>query len=43
MPVAIRQSQMDRVLIFMSAEERASLLNEYTLVDRNAADYQAYL
>jgi ATP-binding cassette subfamily B protein len=42
-PVAIRQSQMEAVFIFMSAEDRAGVLDEYTLVDRNAAEYQTYL
>ena len=42
-PLAIRQSQMDRVFIFMSAEEKASVLNDYTLVAQNSADYEAYL
>ena len=40
-PLAIRQSQMD--FIFMSAEEKASVLNDYTLVAQNSADYEAYL
>jgi ATP-binding cassette subfamily B multidrug efflux pump len=34
-PVAIRQSEMDRVVIFMSAEDKASVLNDYTLIDQN--------
>ncbi len=42
-PVAIRQSQMDRVFIFMSAEDQASVLNEYTLIDQNVPDYETYL
>jgi len=42
-PLAIRQSQMDKAFIFMSADEKASLLNDYTLIDQNSADYAAYL
>ncbi|MDX1379151.1 MAG: ABC transporter ATP-binding protein, partial [Anaerolineales bacterium] len=39
-PEAIRQVQMDRVLIFIDADEKASLLAAYTLVDKNSTDYE---
>ena len=42
-PVAIRQSEMDRVVIFMSAEDKASVLNDYTLIDQNSPDYGTYV
>jgi len=42
-PVAIRQSEMDRVLIFIDAAEKDSVLAEYTLVDNNSSDYQKYI
>jgi len=42
-PVAIRQSQMDKVFIFMSADEQASVLNDYTLIDQNSSDNETYL
>ena len=42
-PVAIRQSEMDKVIIFMSAEDKASVLNDYTLVDQNSSDYETYV
>ena len=42
-PVAIRQSEMDRVLIFVDASEKDSVLADYTLVDSNSPDYQTYL
>ncbi len=42
-PVAIRQSEMERVVIFMSAEDKASVLNDYTLVDQNSPDYGTYV
>ena len=42
-PAAIRQGQMDRVLIFMSAADKESVLAAYTLVDQNSADYDKYL
>jgi len=42
-PVAIRQSEMDRVLIFIDAAEKDSVLADYTLVDKDSADYEKYL
>jgi ATP-binding cassette subfamily B multidrug efflux pump len=42
-PVAIRQSEMDRVLLFMSAENKASVLNDYTLIDQNSPEYETYV
>ena len=38
-PQAIRQSEMARVLEFMSADDQKSVLANYTLVDKNSADY----
>lgn len=42
-PTAIRASQMDKLLIFMSPEEKTAVLGDYTLVDSSSADYQASL
>jgi ATP-binding cassette subfamily B multidrug efflux pump len=42
-PQAIRESEMNRVFIFMSAEDKASVLADYTLVDKNSADYETYV
>jgi ATP-binding cassette, subfamily B, multidrug efflux pump len=42
-PAAIRKSEMDKVVIFLSAEEKASVLKDYTLVDPTSPDYQRYL
>src|SRR5215211_3315171 len=42
-PQAIRQSEMDRVVLFMSAQDKESVLADYTLVDRNSADYETYV
>ena len=42
-PVAIRQSEMDRILIFVDASEKDSVLADYTLVDSNSPDYQTNL
>ncbi|MBC8493051.1 MAG: ABC transporter ATP-binding protein, partial [Chloroflexi bacterium] len=38
-PVAIRQSEMDKLVIFMSAEDKTAVLGAYTLVDRDSPDY----
>lgn len=42
-PQAIRQSEMNRVVLFMSAEEKDSILADYTLVNKDSADYTTYL
>ncbi|MCL4559118.1 MAG: ABC transporter ATP-binding protein/permease [Chloroflexi bacterium] len=38
-PVAIRQSQMDKLFLFMSASDKSLVLGNYTLVDKNSPDY----
>lgn len=38
-PQAIRQSSMDKQTLFMSAQDKASVLADYTLVDKSAANY----
>jgi ATP-binding cassette subfamily B protein len=38
-PVAIRQSEMNRLLLFMSEDEQAEVLAGYTLVDQSSPDY----
>ncbi len=42
-PVAIRQSQMDKLLLFTSAEEEAAVLADYSLVDDASPDYAGAL
>ncbi len=42
-PVAIRQSEMDKAVIFMSAEEKEGVLADYTLVDKSSPDYETYV
>jgi ATP-binding cassette subfamily B protein len=42
-PVAIRQSEMNRVVIFLSADDKTSILADYTLVDQNSTDYNKYV
>ena len=37
-PRAIRQSEMDRLVLFMSAEDKAEVLGDYTLVDASSLD-----
>jgi ATP-binding cassette subfamily B multidrug efflux pump len=39
-PMAIRQSEMDRLVIFMSVEDKTLVLGDYTLADKNSADYE---
>ena len=42
-PVAIRQSQMDRLVIFMSAEDKALVLDSYLLVEPISSEGQQYI
>ena len=42
-PEAIRQSEMNRVLIFVDAGEKDSVLADYTLVDSSSSDYETYV
>lgn len=42
-PMAIRKSELDKLVIFMSAEDQAAVLNAYTLVDQNSPDYARYV
>jgi len=39
-PQALRQSTMDKLVLFMSAEDKALILSHYTLVDRTSPDYE---
>ncbi len=38
-PMAIRQSEMSRLLAFMSTDDQTAVLADYNLVDKNSADY----
>ncbi len=42
-PIAIRQSEMERLFIFMSEENKTVVLADYTLIDENSSDYDSYL
>lgn len=42
-PQAMRQSEMDKVTLFMSEDDKATVLSHYTLVDSTSADYDKYV
>jgi ATP-binding cassette subfamily B multidrug efflux pump len=42
-PGAIRQSEMDRLMLFMDADEQVQVLQHYTLVDHQSPDYRTYV
>src|SRR5512136_1730956 len=42
-PNAIRQSQMNRLAVFLSSDEKALVLGAYTLVDKSSAGYSRYI
>ena len=42
-PVAIRQSELERVFLFVSPENQTTVLAEYTLVDENSTNYNSQM
>ena len=42
-PRAIRQSEMDKLVLFLSAEDKVTVLGDYILVDSTSPDYEKYL
>ncbi len=42
-PVAIRQSEMDKLAIFINADDKARVLSDYTLIDPGSPDYDRYV
>ncbi|MBU1879002.1 MAG: ABC transporter ATP-binding protein, partial [Chloroflexi bacterium] len=42
-PRAVRQSEMTKLVIFMSAENKTLVLDDYTLVDQDSPDYARYV
>ena len=42
-PVAIRQSEMERLLIFMSPEDQALVLDNYLLVEPDSTEAEQYI
>ncbi|MBE7432649.1 MAG: ABC transporter ATP-binding protein [Anaerolineales bacterium] len=43
LPEAIRASEMDKVVIFLSAEDKEDILASYSLVTDSSPDYESYL
>jgi ATP-binding cassette subfamily B multidrug efflux pump len=42
-PGAIRQSQMDRLILFMSPDDKLEVAKNYTLIDKSSPDYNKYV
>ena len=42
-PSAIRSTEMDKLVVFMSPEENARVLADYVLIDSSSTDYDKYL
>jgi ATP-binding cassette, subfamily B, multidrug efflux pump len=42
-PQAIRQSQMNKVALFLSEADKTTVLDHYSLIDQNSPDYNKYL
>ncbi len=42
-PVAIRQSEMNKLTMFMSTADKTLVLGDYTLVDKSSPDYDQYV
>ena len=45
-PTAIRSSEMNKIFLFMNSSDKATVTNDYQLLDKNslsAADYNQYL
>jgi len=42
-PQAIRASEMDKLELFMTADEKNLVLSDYTLVEKGSANYDTYL
>lgn len=42
-PQAIRQSELDKAVLFMSDADKATVLGHYTLIDQNSSDYNRYV
>ncbi|MCE7735263.1 MAG: ABC transporter ATP-binding protein [Candidatus Heimdallarchaeota archaeon] len=42
-PIAIRETELDRVLIFMNDENKSLVLDNYLLIDENSTDFNNYI
>jgi ATP-binding cassette, subfamily B, multidrug efflux pump len=39
---AVRESQMDRLMVFMNSNDKADVIRNYTLIDKSSADFDKY-
>jgi ATP-binding cassette subfamily B protein len=42
-PKAIRQSEMNKITLFMNAADKEEVMKDYTLVDKSSSDYEKYV
>jgi ATP-binding cassette subfamily B protein len=42
-PEAVRESQMNRLTIFMNDRDKADIMKNYTLIDKSSSDYEKYV
>ena len=42
-PQAIRQSEMDKLLLFVTPDEKNTILSDYTLIDQKSSDFEQQL
>ncbi|GFZ34529.1 ABC transporter [Clostridium zeae] len=42
-PSAVRQSQMNKLVLFMSEDNKKEVMDNYTLVDKSSSDYDKYV
>ncbi len=42
-PKAVRQSEMNRLTLFMSSDDQAEVLKQYTLVDKTSSNFDQYV
>ncbi|GKU27627.1 ABC transporter ATP-binding protein [Clostridium folliculivorans] len=42
-PSAVRQSQMNKLVLFMSEDNKKEVMDNYTLVDKSSTDYDKYV
>lgn len=42
-PQAVRQSEMDRLSLFMNEDQKAEVMKDYSLIDKSSADYGNYI
>ncbi|GIM27533.1 ABC transporter [Clostridium polyendosporum] len=42
-PEAVRQSQMDKLTLFMNSEDKEEVINNYTLINKSSENYNKYV